>query len=102
MHDIVGQEYPVIQHGKTKGFITTIPAPNMAIDLLKDIQGYHLSVKGSVDKDLFPNDEGWVFLNSYGKLINTGWINWDSDEEYTYYSLSRIINNTDTFCPLTH
>ena len=82
--------------------MTTIPASNMAIDLLKDIQGYHLSVKGSVDKDLFSNDEGWVFLNSYGKLINTGWINWDSDQEYTYHFLSRIINNTDTFCPLTH
>ena len=82
--------------------MTTIPVPNMAIDLLKDTQGFHLIVESTVDKTLFNNNEGCIFLNSYGKLINIGWINWDSDEEYTYHSLSRIINNTDTFCPLTY
>ena len=74
VHDIVGQEYPVIQHGKTKGSMTTIPVPELAMDLLKDIKGFHLTVESKVDKTLFPNNEGWVFLNSYGKLINTGWI----------------------------
>ncbi len=54
--------------------MTTIPVPNMAIDLLKDIQGFHLIVESTVDKTLFNNNEGWIFLNSYGKLINTGWI----------------------------
>ena len=74
VHDIVGQEYPVIQHGKTKGSMTTIPVPELAMDLLKDIKGFHLTVESKVDKTLIPNNEGWVFLNSYGKLINTGWI----------------------------
>jgi len=74
VHDITSQEYPVIQHGKTKGSMTTIPVPNMAIDLLKDIQGFHLIVESTVDKTLFNNNEGCIFLNSYGKLINTGWI----------------------------
>ena len=25
-------------------------------------------------KDKFNNKEGWVFLNSYGKLISSGWV----------------------------
>ena len=74
MHDIASHKYLVIQHAKTKGYLTTIPVPNMEINLLKDIQGFHLIVESTVDKTLFNNNEGCIFLNSYGKLINTGWI----------------------------
>ena len=74
MHDITSQQYPVIQHGKTKGSMTTIPVPNMAIDLLKDIQGFHISISSQVGKDKFNTNEGWVFLNSFGKLIHIDWV----------------------------
>ena len=65
MHDIVGQEYPVIQHGKTKGSMTTIPVPNLDIDLLKDIQGFHLIVESKVDKTLFNNTAHLRINNCY-------------------------------------
>tara|TARA_Y100001938_G_scaffold83654_1_gene115033 strand:- start:2689 stop:3846 length:1158 start_codon:yes stop_codon:yes gene_type:complete len=74
VHEISGKKYPVIQYGKTRKSMSTIPVPQIALDLLKDIQGFYLTVSSQVDKDKFSNDEGWVFLNSYGKLINSGWV----------------------------
>ena len=74
VHEITGKQYPVIQYGKTRKSMTTIPVPEIALDLLKDIQGFHLSITSQVGKDKFNNKEGWVFLNSYGKLISSGWV----------------------------
>ena len=74
VHEISGKQYPVIQYGKTRKSMTTIPVPEIALDLLKDIQGFHLSITSQVGKDKFNNKEGWVFLNSYGKLISSGWV----------------------------
>ena len=65
MHDIVSHKYLVIQHGKTKGSMTTIPVPNLDIDLLKDIQGFHLIVESKVDKTLFNNTAHLCINNCY-------------------------------------
>ena len=74
VHEISGKQYPVIQYGKTRKSMTTIPVPDIALDLLKDIQGFYISISSQVGKDKFDNNEGWVFLNSYGKLISSGWV----------------------------
>ena len=74
VHEITGKQYPVIQYGKTRKSMTTIPVPEIALDLLKDIQGFYISISSQVGKDKFDNNEGWVFLNSYGKLISSGWV----------------------------
>jgi len=65
VHDIASHKYLVIQHGKTKGSMTTIPVPNLDIDLLKDIQGFHLIVESKVDKTLFNNTAHLRINNCY-------------------------------------
>ena len=49
--------------------MTTIPVPNMDIDLLKDIQGFHLIVESTVDKTLF-NNTAHLRINNYYMLLS--------------------------------
>jgi len=75
VHQITGKPYPVIvDHGKTDKSMATIPVPEVAIALLKDIISLHMITMTQVGKDKFNNKDGWVFVNSSGSVINSGWV----------------------------
>ena len=74
VHRIKGQEYPVISHGKTKKSMATIPMPTVAVNLLHEVKANQLLTVSEFGVENFNNKEGWVFVNSYGKLINTDWL----------------------------
>jgi len=72
VHEIARQEFPVIQFGKTQKAMTTIPVPEVALNLLKDIQGTHISIKSEVGN--IWNKEGWVFVLAEGSLLKPNWL----------------------------
>jgi len=73
VHEIVGEKFPVIQHGKTQKAMSTIPVPQVALDLLREIRGTHISITAEYDSEVFGNKEGWIFLDSQGKLLKPNW-----------------------------
>tara|TARA_Y100000593_G_scaffold29455_1_gene58526 strand:- start:1944 stop:3104 length:1161 start_codon:yes stop_codon:yes gene_type:complete len=72
VHEISGQQFPVIQHGKTAKAMTTIPVPVVALNILKEIQGTHISIKSEVGN--IWNKEGWVFVLAEGSLLKPNWL----------------------------
>ena len=72
VHEIARQEFPVIQFGKTQKAMTTIPVPEVALNLLKEIQGTHISIKSEVGN--IWNKEGWVFVLAEGSLLKPNWL----------------------------
>jgi len=74
VHELVGQEFPVIQSGKTDRSMTTIPIPEVALNLLKDIKAHQVITVSDVGKDLFNNKDGWIFVLDNGSLIKPNWL----------------------------
>jgi len=73
VHEIQGKTFPVIQHGKTAKAMTTIPVPQVALDLLRVIKGTHITLTAEYDSEVFGNKAGWIFLDSHGKLLKPNW-----------------------------
>jgi len=92
VHQITGKPYPVIQLGKTEKSMATIPVPEMAINLLRDIISLHMITMTQIGKDKFNNKDGWVFLNSSGGLINSGWVTNSFRENLQSLDLPRPMN----------
>jgi len=92
VHQITGKPYPVIQLGKTEKSMATIPVSEIAINLLRDILSLHMITMTQVGKDKFNNKDGWVFLNSSGGLINSGWVTNSFRENLQSLDLPRPMN----------
>jgi len=74
VHEISGQQFPVIQSGKTARSMATIPVPTIALNLLKDIKAHQIITVSDVGNDLFNNKDGWIFVLDDGSLIKPNWL----------------------------
>ena len=54
--------------------MATIPVPDVAINLLRDILSLHMLTMSQVGKDKFNNKQGWVFLLDTGQLLKPNWV----------------------------
>jgi len=68
-----GMPYPVINHGKTDIAMSKIHLSNIALDLLKEIQGTQILHK-SKSEGVYANPNGWVFTNELGSLLNADYV----------------------------
>ena len=64
-----GKKYPYVSTGKTDIAMSKIHLSNIAVDLLREIQGTQLLHK-SKSEGVYSNPNGWIFTNELGSLLN--------------------------------
>ena len=90
VHELPNQSFPIIQHGKTQKAMSTIPVPVVALNILKEIQGMHISVKSEVGNHW--NKDGWVFVLAEGSLLKPNWLTTSFRRNLDKLNLPRPMN----------
>jgi len=90
VHELPNQSFPIIQHGKSQKAMSTIPVPVVALNILKEIQGMHISVKSEVGNNW--NKDGWVFVLAEGSLLKPNWLTTSFRRNLQNLDLPRPMN----------